>query len=94
MLLAKVKQYFKENSCNYTSENAITYGKYQFVTKWYGDAYFLGRMKRPYFAFSTLPLLLLSFRPWSEEYFLQSLQRPLLVLHGHEEGDVVVASSV
>ena len=36
--LAKVKQYFKENSCNYTSENAITYGKYQFVTKWYGDA--------------------------------------------------------
>lgn len=36
--LAKVQQYFKENSCNYTSENAITYGKYQFVTKWYGDA--------------------------------------------------------
>lgn len=36
--LAKVKQYFKENSCNFTSENAITYGKYQFVTKWYGDA--------------------------------------------------------
>ena len=36
--LAKVKQYFKENSCNYTSENAITYGKYQFVAKWYGDA--------------------------------------------------------
>ena len=36
--LAKVKQYFKENSCNYISENAITYGKYQFVTKWYGDA--------------------------------------------------------
>ena len=35
---AKVQQYFKENSCNYTSENAITYGKYQFVTKWYGDA--------------------------------------------------------
>lgn len=36
--LAKVKKYFKENSCNYKSENAITYGKYQFVTKWYGDA--------------------------------------------------------
>lgn len=36
--LIKVQQYFKENSCNYTSENAITYGKYQFVTKWYGDA--------------------------------------------------------
>ena len=36
--LAKVQQYFKENSCNFTSENAITYGKYQFVTKWYGYA--------------------------------------------------------
>ena len=36
--LVKVKQYFNENSCNYISENAITYGKYQFITKWYGDA--------------------------------------------------------
>lgn len=36
--LAKIKQYFKDNSCNFTSENAITYGKYQFITKWYGDA--------------------------------------------------------
>lgn len=35
--LSKVQQYFKENSCNFTSENAITYGKYQFVTKWYGN---------------------------------------------------------
>ena len=35
--LTKIKQYFKNNSCNFISDNAITYGKYQFVTKWYGN---------------------------------------------------------
>ena len=33
----KIKAYFKEKPCNFVSDNAITYGKYQFITKWYGD---------------------------------------------------------
>ena len=36
--LAKIQRYFKDNPCNFVSENAITYGKYQFITKWCGDA--------------------------------------------------------
>lgn len=38
LALSKIKKYFRENVCNFISENAITYGKYQFVTKWCGDA--------------------------------------------------------
>ena len=34
--LNKLQLYFETNKCNYISENAITYGKYQFITKWYG----------------------------------------------------------
>lgn len=36
--LSKIKRYFEKHICNFKSKNAITYGKYQFITKWCGDA--------------------------------------------------------